>query len=507
MNSSIKMRPLVLVTGALLLLQTVASVTVFAANSGMHFQRPSAVRSQSNQANKNFRRPGSQETAKPAMAQAAEEPRIVRTKQVVKPRRVAKALPKPKPKPKAVSKQKVVRRQRQATAPTSRRVQYESEVNSDYVVDLRLASHGCDVCDGNCTCEVGGGYYGGPSCGMVEAGCGFAEPSCGCGEASCGIGEPGCGMREPGCGMYEAGCGIREPGCGVGEPGCGAPGGCGEGVGCGSCVARPGADYWCFPICLPRFKDLSAWGGVQGFRGPRDFTNGRSDSNFGFHEGFNLSGRAPLVSMLFPQLSYQLGYQAVQSRLHGTATSPEDRSQQFVTAGIFRRVNTGLQVGLAWDLMQDDLDTDIDLHQVRYELSLKSPQGREIGIWGTKSTNDSESLGVLYEAVDQYAVFYRWGFGNGYESRLWGGATSEGDSLFGGEFLAPLSDRWSVQSGFNYVTTDAEDGLQGVSRESWNIGINLVWHLGSTAKRGCRSPYRPMFAVADNGWMFVDRVR
>ncbi len=499
-NISFRIGRLVLVTIAILFFQTVASVAAYAGNSDLHFQRPGAARAQRDQANKTFRRPGVQRAAKP---QAEIEPAVaskdVRLKKPAKKKqlaakRVAKALPKPKAvaKQRAARKKVIVQRDRQVAVVSSGRVRYDSEL----MTGLQLVSHGCDICDGNCTCEV--------SCGIPEPGCGFAEPSCGCGEPSCGICEPGCGMYEPGCGVGEPGCGMYEPGCGVAEPGCGTPG-CGGGVGSGSCVALPGSDYWCFPVCLPRFKDLSVWGGVQGFRGPRDFANGRSDSNFGFHEGINISGRAPLVGLLFPQLSYQLGYQAVQSRLHGTATSTEDRSQQFVTAGLFRRVETGLQVGVAWDLLQDDLDNDIDLHQLRYEVSLKSPRGREVGFFGTTSTNDALAAGVLYETVDQYALFYRWAFGNGYESRLWGGATGDGEGLFGGEFYAPLSNRWSVQSGFNYLITDAADGLAGVSEESWNIGINLVWHLGQTAKRGCRSPYRPMFAVADNGWMFVDR--
>ncbi len=523
MNSSSKIKQLVLATCTLFVLQAVASVAAHADNSGLHFQRPGASRTQSERVNKNFRRPGSQAKTQAAV-EAVAAPDVVRVKKVAKRRpaatkRVAKALPKPKPKTKTVRneparKEYVVRRDRKVTAASGGRVRYDSHL----MTGLQLASHGCDICDGQCSCGSGYGM-GEPSCGMYEPGCGVAEPgcgmaggyreaSCGMGEPSCGMYEPGCGMREPGCGMNEPSCGMYEPGCGVAEPGCGMAGGCGEGVGCGSCVARPGADYWCFPVCLPRFKDLSAWAGVHGFRGPRDFpvvgNQQRSDSNFGFQAGVNLSGRAPLLGLLFPQLSYQLGYQAVQSRLHGTTTSVDDRAQQFVTAGLFRRVKTGIQLGLAWDLMQDDLDTDIDLHQVRYEISLKSPQGREVGFWGTKSTNDSESLG-LYQTVDQYAVFYRWAFGNGYESRLWGGATEDGAGLFGAEFHAPLSSRWEVQTGFNYLITDAADGLAAVSEESWNIGINMVWHLGRKAKSGCRSPYRPMFAVADNGWMFVKR--
>ena len=104
----------------------------------------------------------------------------------------------------------------------------------------------------------------------------------------------------------------------------------------------------------------------------------------------------------------------------------------------------------------------------------------------------------------QYAAFVRCKFGNGYETRLWGGGTGSRDGLFGGDFHAPLSNRWELQSGFNYMIPDKRNGLAGVSEESWNVGINLIWHLGRTAKRGCRSPYRPLFSVADNGWMFVD---
>lgn len=324
---------------------------------------------------------------------------------------------------------------------------------------------------------------------------------------SCGMYPGGCGC-EVGCGIADTcGMGICEPGCGAADPSCGV------GVtDCGSCVGLPGPDYICFPVCIPRFKDLSFWGGVHGFRGPRDFyapgsavAGTRSDSNFGFQEGVNISGRAPFIGLLFPQLSYQLGYQAVQSRLSGTVNTSEDRSQQFVTAGFFRQVGTGLQFGAVWDMLRDDLYMEEDLHQIRYEVSLKSPQGREVGLWAANSTNTKEILGVPYSTVDQYNFFYRWNFGQSSNGRFWGGFTGDGDGIFGAEFNTPVNDRWSLQSGFNYLIPQDDPGLEGVSRESWNVGINLIWHLGRTARTCYRSPFRPMFAVADNGWVFVDR--
>ena len=317
------------------------------------------------------------------------------------------------------------------------------------------------------------------------------------------------GMGCPSCGGYPGGCGCGvEVGCGCAEPGCGA------GVGCGSCVGAPGPDYWCFPVCLPRFKDLSFWLGTHGFAGPRDFydedgdSGNTSNSNFGFHTGINASGRAPFIGLLFPQLSYQIGYQAVGSRYYGTIDDAEDRSQEFATVGLFRRVEcSGLQFGFVWDVLSDELYARETLQQIRYEVSLKSPRGREFGIWGASSANTQQILGVPYETVDQFSFFYRWNFGRSSSARTWIGFTDAEDGIFGAEFITPLTDRWSVQSGFNYLFPDQDAGPAGVREEAWNIGINLVWHLGRTAQRCARSPHRPMFSVADNGWMFVDIAR
>lgn len=323
------------------------------------------------------------------------------------------------------------------------------------------------------------------------------ESGCPCGQGACSC-DPGSGICDPGCGVCDPGCGLGEPGCGCSQPSC------------GSFIGIPGPEFWCFQVCLPRIKDVTFWGGVQGFRGPRDFVAGaaptsRSDSNFGFHEGVNISGRAPLVGRLFPQLSYQLGFQAFQSRLSGTDYNGDDRGQQFITAGLYRRVSSGVQFGAVFDYMQDDLDQNIDLNQVRYEISLKSPRGREIGFWGASSTNDDISDGVNWETVDQYAAFFRWNLYDGYQARFWGGGTGNSEGILGADFYAPLTDSWSLQTGFNYLIPEQSPSPEATRQESWNLGINLVWHIGRSAKKGANSPFRPLFGVADNGWMFVDR--
>jgi hypothetical protein len=348
-----------------------------------------------------------------------------------------------------------------------------------------------------------------PTCGICcEPACGVAEPGCCFAEPECGLVEPGCGLVDPCCGPVEecpilgdSVCGCGEPACGCAEPDCGI-------VGCGSCVGNPGPDWWCFPVCLPRFKDLRFWAGVHGFKGSRDapLFGGAGDGNFGFQEGFNIGGRAPLVSLVFPQLSYQLGFQAVQSQLHGLSDgSTDDRSQQFVTAGLFRRVPAGVQLGVVWDMLRDDFQAEEDFHQLRYELSFKSRAGREFGFWGATHTNDKSVAGVNYQAVDQYAAFLRCHFRDGGSLRFWGGGTDDNEGLFGGDFVAPLNNRWSVQTGFNYLITDEADGTVGAREESWNVGINMVWVMGRVAKSGASNPHAPLFPTADNGWLFIDR--
>lgn len=288
------------------------------------------------------------------------------------------------------------------------------------------------------------------------------------------------------------------PGCACGDPTCGVPG-------CGSCVDTE-PDYWCFPVCLPRVKDFRVWVGVHGFKGPRDIVDGGpGDGNFGFQEGFNFGGRIPLVGRLLPQFSYQLGYQAMQSRLAGTSdNSSADRPQQFFTLGVFRRVPSGLQFGVVWDALRDDLHYSQDFQQVRYQLSIASPQGREFGFRGTSATKNGQMADSEFQAVDQFTLFVARQFQRGGHGRFWAGGTNDSEGILGAEFDVPINDSFSIYSSFNYLITEKESGREAAQEESWNVGFNLVWHLGRRARQGRYNMRRTMFEVADNGSMFID---
>jgi hypothetical protein len=67
-----------------------------------------------------------------------------------------------------------------------------------------------------------------------------------------------------------------------------------------------------------------------------------------------------------------------------------------------------------------------------------------------------------------------------------------------------VHDRWSVQGGFTYMIPDANDGVDGAREEAWNINLALVWHWDCRARKSHSNPYRPLFNVANNGYMIID---
>jgi hypothetical protein len=243
---------------------------------------------------------------------------------------------------------------------------------------------------------------------------------------------------------------------------------------------------------------------VQGFKGPPDRGN---NGNFGFHEGFNIGGTFNSGC----GIGYQFGGRFLQSDLSGdnaVVTRTANRDQHFFTAGLFRKApcGYGLQGGVVWDHLHDDYYVDMDLTQIRGELSYLTPWCREFGFWFAASNDDDTgtlfTLQEVWEPTDLYAFFYRRHFGCSGQGRLWAGWTGEGDGLLGGELFMPLSNCWAVQTNFNYLIPE-ENGVDSIAEEAWSIGISLVWYAGGNSS--C-APCRPLFTVADNATFMVDRV-
>jgi hypothetical protein len=303
---------------------------------------------------------------------------------------------------------------------------------------------------------------------------------------------------------------------------CGADGGdCGE---CGECVQ----DCPWMNGCGLGPRVLGIFGGVHGYKGPRDHgLNG----NFGFQEGVNYG--APLGDPW--GCGYQLGFQALQSNISGstpTVTNQNnnstlnsvtaDRHQYFFTAGIFRRAeNAGWQWGVVFDLLNDTYVQKSDLKQIRTETGYLFNECNEIGYSGAYGVGGDNVNGTYFgrtidgqlDPTDQFVIYFRRYFENGGDGRIWGGMTGHGDGLFGADAWLPLGGSWALQNNFNYLIPKGSRGsvfnqndgqLEGAQvKETWSVAINLVWYPGRSSKCLGTSCYRPLLNVADNSLFMV----
>jgi hypothetical protein len=293
----------------------------------------------------------------------------------------------------------------------------------------------------------------------------------------------------------------------------GACGGC-----CNSCCGNWNS---CGPApiccCLPHLEcsSFELFGGVQGYTNPANRGGGGS---FGFHEGFNWG------SSLCGCGAFQIGSNWTQSNLDGTFFTPDSRDQTFVTAGYFRRCDMGLQGGVVFDWLHEEWDYEVDLAQLRAEVSWKCCQD-DFGAWVAIGTNGADvamptpidvgdntirivNRNTLWEVNDIYAFFWRRQFECGGEGRVFGGFTANGQGLLGANAIVPLNPCWSLRSGFLYVIpNDSGDNLvPDFVEETWNVSLSLVWTPFANPGAGCCQNYcRPLFNVADNG-SFITRL-
>ncbi|HEY2881886.1 MAG TPA: DUF6666 family protein [Pirellulales bacterium] len=259
-------------------------------------------------------------------------------------------------------------------------------------------------------------------------------------------------------------------------------------------------------------RDFTVFAGVHNFRNPVDLG---VNSNFGFQEGVNFS--FPVLTGCF-NIAAQVGYEATQSDLDPSTVLSDRRMQSFLTAGLFHRNDScvGWEFGATFDWLHDNFYQDFDLGQVRSEIGCWCNRCNEIGftssigLWTDNTSDQPSPFGAnSYSVIDQYFFFYRHKFNFGGDVRFGGGFTGRnGDNdkncgLVGADFNVPLSCCLAVEGGFDYMLPGAST-TNSISSETWNLGINLVWYPGSTAKCCC-SPFRPLLNVADNGSLLVTR--
>ncbi len=289
----------------------------------------------------------------------------------------------------------------------------------------------------------------------------------------------------------------------------------------GRCYGRP---FW-FGSVRRALQSGEYFGGATSFQSPLFTAPGQtppvdddqvaSDSSFGVFGGFNLG--VPLYQLSGGLLSGQFGIRSVTSNFNGNEFSSEDRRQIFVTAGVYRRVDYGLQLGVVADIFHEEWFTETDLVQIRGDISWVYPAGHTFGFRFATGVQDDETEGTFngedfidffQETEDNYRFYYRHLASSGGWGEVfvgWGDATQ---TIVGVDVDLPVTDRISFQSGFTaYFNDDVvspTSNFQGGNlNEAWNLFVGLSFKPHG---RGWYKSYdRPLFSVADNGTLLVRR--
>ena len=318
---------------------------------------------------------------------------------------------------------------------------------------------------------------------------------------------------------------VVDGGCGCGE--CSTSYQCGSG-GCSSgCCGRGGCPEG--PCWLGNFgnafRNGEYFGGATGFQSPLFTQPGQdlpvdenqlaSDSSFGLYGGFNLG--IPLCRLSCGYLSGQFGIRSVTSNFNGNEFTSEDRRQLFVTTGLYRRVDYGLQFGVVADILHEEWFTESDLVQIRSDIGWVYQGGHTLGFRYATGVQDDTTDGTFngdeffdffQTTDDNYRFYYRRNApGGGYGEAFVGWAEAS-QTIFGVDVDLPVTDRISFQSGFTAYFNDDEvapgSNFQGGNlNEAWNLFVGIS--LKPQGRSWYRSYDRPLFSVADNGTMFVRR--
>jgi hypothetical protein len=261
------------------------------------------------------------------------------------------------------------------------------------------------------------------------------------------------------------------------------------------------------------YRDLTASVGVTSFQTPADLG---LFGNYGTNEYLNWS--MPFWNAF--GIGWQLGVRGVQSNFQRTTVTLGDignygssvRDQFFLTTGFFTRAfeGRGLQFGAVWDYLQDDWIDNVDVAQIRAEISYVW-NVHEIGFWGAFQYDtvpfSGRQLTGQATTFELFNAFYRLQFGDANEWKVWGGATQNGDGYLGTLVRAPMTRSLALEGTFAYLIPKNstrytfDGGSISFTDAAWNISANVVFYPGCRSRRSLASPYRPLFEVADNGTM------
>lgn len=294
--------------------------------------------------------------------------------------------------------------------------------------------------------------------------------------------------------------------------------GCGD-MGCGCGLRNHRGDY--LHECRLRLS-MGALGFNNAMNYAGEGTNvwsGDGSGSFGFQQSLQWS--TPVPGLFYGEMGAQVGVRTVQANLAGAEFTADGRNQLYLTAGLFRRSDYGLQGGLVIDYLAERWYLNTDLVQLRGELSYMFEPNHEFGFRFTSGMQSSSSggfvlndVGVLtsadgtFSAVDQYRLFTRHVLSQEHASylELSAGWSDEKHGIVGAMIETVVSSQLNLQSSFTMGIPGDAVSEGDHQQEQWQVGLMLVWTPSRPCMSGLQDYYRPLFEVADPGSFWVGQI-
>ena len=310
----------------------------------------------------------------------------------------------------------------------------------------------------------------------------------------------------------------------------GSAGGCSDGS-CGNVGESYFADDCCGrggcpaggPCYLNQFgkvfQNAEYFGGFNAFRtnlfNAPDGSGLADDNSHGLYAGLNMG--IPLCRLTCGFLSGQFGVRTVNTNFNGARFTDDDRNQVFITAGLFRRVDYGLQYGAVVDYLREEWFANADLIQIRSEVSYVWQGGTSFGFRFARNAQDDATSGDfnnvpftnnLVSTNQWFRFFARHEMASGGYGEVFGGYSDTDQGIVGLDLDFPITNRIAFQSNFVYYIADddvpANQGfIGGDPNDAFNVSVGFALRPGG--RNYYRNYERPLFDVADNGTMTITR--
>jgi hypothetical protein len=263
-------------------------------------------------------------------------------------------------------------------------------------------------------------------------------------------------------------------------------------------------------------EELTFFAGIDGSKQPQDFgvnavVGGQVSMNWGL----------PLLPQYGVGMQVGTGLTATANavRVFELVGETTGRTQSFTTLGIFQRLDNGISWGFAHDFLYEEYFDNFSLSQWRirgaYDLGACNQVGVNAMLPGRSETGVfGASTNVQLKPIAQANVFWRHYWESGPQTTMWigvaeghgennavvGPAPAKGEQfLFGGDFLAPLTDSLAIYGESNLIMpadTGTVDAFLGVQ-----------WYPGRRATSARRGRFNPLLPLASPTTFAVDLVQ